>query len=313
MNGFVYVAAPHINALNVYSPGASGDVAPFATLSDSNPGLNSPQGIAVQGDRLYVANGPFGNGSGSPSIAVFSLPLAAGIDNVGPIAVIAGPATGLNSPFGLALDPSGDIFVANSTNTVTEYGPPTASSYGAPDNATPLLTISSGLSGPEGVAIKGTTLFVSNDNNTITEYALPGGTPGTTISGANTGLAKPLGVSIDSSGDLFVVDNGGNSSSESVLEFSPGAMGNASPVATISGSVTTLNSPQFVFIATCSSGGTPPTTSAVSAPGTTTPVPKTTVAAKAGITTWLSWPAVTGAVIAAGVVVIIVVKRSRRR
>jgi len=251
-NGFTYVVSPHINTLNVYAPGASGDVAPFATLSGVNPGLNNPQGIVVRNGKLYVANGPFGGGlTGSPSIAVFALPLAAGVDNVAPVAVIAGPATGLISPFGLALDSSGNIFVANVNNTITEYAPPTPSSYASPDNAAPILTISTGPSAPEGIAIHGNTLYSANDNNTITEYSLPSGAVINTISGANTRLAQPLGIDVDSSGNLYVVNTG--TAGNQVLEFAPGATGNAAPIAVISGPATLLDSAQFVFITPCSS------------------------------------------------------------
>jgi len=258
-NGFTYVVSPHINTINVYSPGASGDVAPFATIKGSNTGLNNPQGAVVRGNRLYVANGPFGSGlTGPPSIAVFALPFAAGVDNVAPVAVIAGPATKLLSPFGLALDSAGNIFVANVDNTITEYRPPAPSSYANPANEAPVLTISIGPGAPEGLAIHGTTLYASTDDNTIKEYSLPGGNLIATITGANTKLAAPLGIDVDSSGNLFVVNADANGAGNQVLEFAAGANGNAAPIAVISGPATLLASPQFVFIASCSGGGTTP-------------------------------------------------------
>jgi hypothetical protein len=258
-NGFTYVVSPHINTINVYSPGASGDVAPFATIKGAATGLNNPQGAVVRGNRLYVANGPFGTGTtGPPSIAVFALPFAAGVDNVAPVAVIGGPATKLLSPFGLALDSSGNIFVANVDNTITEYRPPTPSSYANPDNAAPVLTISIGPGAPEGLAIHGSTLYASTDDNTIKEYSLPGGNLIATITGANTKLAAPLGIDVDSSGNLFVVNAQVDTSGNQVLEFAPGANGNVAPIAVISGPATLLASPQFVFIASCSGGGVTP-------------------------------------------------------
>ncbi|MCA1684166.1 MAG: hypothetical protein LC708_03455, partial [Actinobacteria bacterium] len=154
------------------------------------------------------------------------------------------------------LDSSGNIFVANLNNTVTEYAPPAPSSYASPDNAAPILTISTGSvigSAPEGIAIHNNTLYSANDNNTITEYSLPSGTLINTISGANTGLALPLGIDVDSSGNLFVVNAQIDTTGNQVLEFAPGATGNAAPIAVIAGSATLLSSPQFVFIAPCSS------------------------------------------------------------
>ncbi len=297
--GFTYVVSPHINTINVYSPGASGDVAPFAILKGNattgvnNPGLDNPQGIVVQDGRLYVANGPFGGGlTGTPSVAVFALPLAAGVNNVAPVAVIAGSATKLSSPFGLALDSSGNIFVSNVDNTVTEYAPPTPSSYASPDNAAPILTITSGLVAPEGLAIHGTTLYAANDNNTITEYALPSGNLVATISGANTRLARPLGVAVDSSGQLFVVNTGsgsdGTGTGNSVLVFAPGATGNASPIAVLTGPATQMISAQFVYVAACG-GPSPLAVTTSSLPTATVGVAYSETLTATGGTTPYTW------------------------
>jgi len=290
-NGFTYVVSPHINTINVYSPGASGDVAPFATIKGVAAGLLNPQGAVVRGNRLYVANGPFGTGiPGTPSIAVFALPFAAGVNNVAPVAVIAGPATKLLSPYGLALDSSGNIFVANVDNTITEYRPPAPSSYANPDNQAPVLTIPIGPGAPEGLAIHGTTLYASTDDNTIKEYSLPGGNLIATITGPNTKLAAPVGIDVDSAGNLYVVNAQVDTAGNQVLEFAPGATGNASPIAVISGPATLLNSPQFVFIAPCSGGGvTPVSITTASLPAAKLGVAYSQSLAATGGTAPLSW------------------------
>jgi len=290
-NGFTYVVSPHINTINVYAPGASGDVAPFATIKGAAAGLLNPQGAVVRGNRLYVANGPFGTGiPGTPSIAVFALPFAAGVNNVAPVAVIAGPATKLLSPYGLALDSSGNIFVANVDNTITEYRPPAPSSYASPDNTAPVLTIPVGPGAPEGLAIHGATLYASTDDNTIKEYSLPSGALIATISGPNTLLAAPVGVDVDSAGNLYVVNAQVDTAGNQVLEFAPGATGNASPIAVISGPATLLNSPQFVFIAPCSGGGVSPVAiTTASLPAGTLGVAYSQPLAATGGTAPLSW------------------------
>ncbi len=99
---------------------------------------------------------------------------------------------------------------------------------------------------------------MTNDNNTITEYSLPDGTPGPTIAGSNTTMAGPLGISVDSSGNIFVVNTG--TGGNQVLEFAAGASGNAAPIAAIAGPATTLNVAQFVYIASC--GTIPPASKA---------------------------------------------------
>ncbi len=253
-SGNTYVAMPIPNAIVVYAPGASGDVAPISRLDGLNTGLISPNGIVVKNNKLYVANGPFAGGgsSGPQSISVFNLPLAPGINNVAPVAVIAGANTGLDAIFGLAVDSSGNIFVANLNNKVLEFAPPPPSSYASPTNVAPMFTITTPAP-PEGLALRGTTLYVSNDNSTITEYSLPGGALINTISGGSTALASPLGIDVDSSGNLFVVNT-----NNQVLEFAPGATGNVAPIANIVGPATQMTSPQFVFIAPCGPVRRPP-------------------------------------------------------
>ena len=89
-----------------------------------------------------------------------------------PLATIAGADTGLDGPFGMAVDASGDLFVADyASNSVTEYAP------GATGDAAPLATIAgadTGIDGPLGMALDATgDLFVANfTGNSVT------GTPG---------------------------------------------------------------------------------------------------------------------------------------
>ncbi|MDP9072743.1 MAG: hypothetical protein M3N98_00985, partial [Actinomycetota bacterium] len=228
--------------VNAYAPGAHGDVAPFAILAGRNAGLTNPQGLVVRDGLLYVASGPFGPGApGVPSVTVFTLPL---VPEAGaPIAVIAGPATGLDSPFGLALDASGNIYAANLNNTVTVYAPPPPSSHGTPHDVPPILTIAAGLNGPEGVAISGNVLYVATDDNTIARFSLPTGAPGAVIAGPDTRLHQPLGIDVDSSGRIFVVNTG-----DEVLTFAPDAAGNVAPIAVLAGPATGFNGVQFVAV-----------------------------------------------------------------
>jgi len=265
-----------------YAPGANGDVAPIATISGPATGLNDPTGVALDsaGD-LFVAN--FGgsvteyakgaNGNAAP-IAAFSgpaiglalapAPAYSFVANVGansvtayaqgadgsrqvPAAIIQGPNTGLDAPTAVAVNPAGDLFVADDNdNSVTEYAP---RAFG---DVAPIATISgpdTGLSGPFGLALDSAgDLFVGNaDNNSVTEYApRPFGdvAPIATISGPDTGLNTPFGVALDSAGDLFVANDGGNS----VAEFTKGANGDAAPIVTISGAASGLSSPTGVAV-----------------------------------------------------------------
>ena len=159
-----------------------------------------------------------------------------------------------NSPAEIALDSSGNLYVADSgTSEILEISPSGV--------VTTLVNNGAGLNGPEGVAVNsaGTELYIADTgNNRIAEVALPNGsvttlasgfnapagvavdpvtgdvivadqgnsaikavtTAGvvTTIAGASAGVAGPYGVAVDGSGNIYVANTGANN----VLEIAPG-------------------------------------------------------------------------------------------
>lgn len=139
-------------------------------------GVNEPVALAVDSNNnLYVADcmncglGAAVYDSGTDSITEYA-------PNGSLIKTIT--FSGVDVPFSLAVDPSGNLFVANfAVNSVTKY----------PANATiASQTITQGISGPGSIteSLKNM-LYVSNSgNNTVTGYAATysGGTPNKTIS-----------------------------------------------------------------------------------------------------------------------------------
>lgn len=129
--------------------------------------LSSGQSPLVQGSAAnsFVAN------FGGNSITEY----ATGANgNQVPVATITGPDTGLVSPFAVALDPAGDLFVVNrneqvGSSSITEYA------KGATGDATPIATISGAnarLSQPDSVTVdRAGNLFVAEQNNVILEFA----------------------------------------------------------------------------------------------------------------------------------------------
>ncbi len=92
-NGLIYVAnliggASSFGSITVYAAGATGNVAPVATITGSDTGLSAPQGIAVDGaGNVFVANltgGLLENGS----VTVYA---AGSNGDVAPINIISGP------------------------------------------------------------------------------------------------------------------------------------------------------------------------------------------------------------------------------
>ena len=189
----LYAANTRSNSITVYAAGATGNATPIATIAGSNTGLTASNGIAVDAvGRLYVAN--FDNVNiTSSSITVYA---AGATGNVTPMATIAGSNTGLNAPFGIALDAGGRLYVANlDSDSITVYA------AGATGNATPTATIAgsnTGLNNPIGIAVDAAgRLYVTNFNSGnfgIVIYAAGASgnaTPTAIIAGSNTGLNLP--------------------------------------------------------------------------------------------------------------------------
>jgi sugar lactone lactonase YvrE len=190
---------------------------------------------------LYVTNG-----FGDPHPSRITGYAAGASGDAAPITNLAGAATGLNAPFGVARDGQGLVWVSNSSSA----GSLTAYAATATGNTAPAATISgpdTGLHAPAGLAFgpDGGAVVANTFSTSITEYA-PGArgdaSPVATIAGADTGLDNPNGVAFDATGDLFVT-NAGNSS---VTEYAPGASGDATPIATLQGAATGLSVPDAV-------------------------------------------------------------------
>ena len=253
----IYVANAGAPGVSVYKPlGSSAGLlneTPIATISGSNTGLSYPQGIAVDSTsgNIYVAD------EDATSVYVYPpLGSSTGTLNEAPTATISGLDTGLSSPEGIALDSSGNIYVADESASSVYVYPPLASSTGLL-NETPTATISgsdTGLISPYGIALDSTTgkIYVADALATSVfvypalgqSVGLPNEVPLATISGTNTGLSYPQGIALDSSHDIYVADT------SSVFVYPAGSNGNAAPSsATISTTMTTgLGWPQGIAL-----------------------------------------------------------------
>jgi sugar lactone lactonase YvrE len=114
-------------------------------------------------------------------------------------------STGVSSPFALAVDGSGNLFVDNcqpcipgtgSTSTITVY---------AQGSMTPSYTISAGLSKPAALAVASNgTLYVANEqSSTVTAYAKASTDVAMTISSS---VATPVALAVDGSGNIYVAN-----------------------------------------------------------------------------------------------------------
>ncbi|MBV9061514.1 MAG: hypothetical protein JOY77_01125 [Alphaproteobacteria bacterium] len=215
-------------------------------------GLDFPDGITFDDARYkYVAN-VHGYSSMNGSVTVYA-PRANG--NVAPVRTIGGPSTGLSAPHDVALDSSGNSYVANApgVNAVTVYGP------GANGNVPPLRTLNIQYDvGPEDVALSTNgNIYVTTirdcfgrhcyGTDAVLEYA-PGASghasPIAIISGSNTQLRGPLDLALDATANIYVANTTGNS----LPVYAAGAHGNVAPIRTISGSNTQLNQPYSIAL-----------------------------------------------------------------
>jgi DNA-binding beta-propeller fold protein YncE len=114
--------------------------------------------------------------------------------------------TGFTAPWGVAVDASGKIHVANLGNGFSGTG--SVTSYTA--TGTPTSPTITGLDYPFGLAVDASgKIYVANyGNNTVTTYSADGTPTAPTIS---TGLNEPSAVAVDSSGKIYVANFGGNS------------------------------------------------------------------------------------------------------
>lgn len=223
-------------SITVYAAGSEGDAQPIASIAGSNAELGIPWGITLDSrGNVYIAGYVYGVGN---TINVYP---AGSNGNVSPAASIAGADTELNDPTALALDASGSLYVSNSFGGPADAGSITVYPTGSSGDTAPVRTISSkfnGLDFASAIAVDSAgKIYVANElggaskSGTVAVYS-PGsyaaGPPNATIAGDNTGLYHPVGIGLDASGNIAVLN-----SNNTVTEYPTGSAGNAAPNTTI--------------------------------------------------------------------------------
>jgi hypothetical protein len=126
--------------------GASGRPVPAVTLSARDGSLSGPTGLAFDArGNLWVTN------ANASTVVEFTTSQLATSGSPTPAVTLSSASGSLASPSGLAVDASGDLWIANAVGgTVIEFGASQRAASGAP---APIVTISSSvLSGPQGLA-----------------------------------------------------------------------------------------------------------------------------------------------------------------
>lgn len=231
--GNIYVANQDDDSIIVYAAGSNGDVMPAAVIRGDATQLASPTAITLDSSgNIYVAN----SGDGY-SVTVYP---AGSNGNVKPSASISGSHTGLAIPWGIAIGSDGKIYVANNGSGVRDRivrDSITIYPFGSNGDVTPSATIigdKSGLNSPGGIAIDSVgNIYVTNDlvtseegDDKITVYA-PGSNgnaaPKATLFAL--GLSYPIGIVVDSGGNLYVANGGASTGSvDSIMVYPPNSV-----------------------------------------------------------------------------------------
>jgi sugar lactone lactonase YvrE len=122
---------------------------------------------------------------------------------------IAALGGGFSDPFGVAVDASGNIYVANYLgNSVMEFPAGCASS-------SCVITLGGGFSYPAGVAVdaSGNVYVANSDNGTVMEMP-PGCASSSCVTTLGGGFAELFGVAVDASGHVYVADTYNNAVKE---------------------------------------------------------------------------------------------------
>ena len=234
-NGNVYVADLGNNTIRKITPaGGVTTLAGSASNAGSNDGTGAgasffhPTGIAVDGSgNLYVSDA-FNDTirKVTPDGGVTTLAGQAGTNSRGSTDG-TGSAARFNSPAGVAVDGSGNVYVADGNNaTIRKITPDggvttlvgTAGSFGSTDGTGSAALFNN----PFGVAVDGTGNIYVTDNssntirkitpdNGVTTLAGTAGTSGATPgTGPQALFNGPAGVAVDGNGNIYVADSGNN-------------------------------------------------------------------------------------------------------
>ncbi len=163
--------------------------------------FNSPTGIALDSSgNMYIADSL---NERIRKIAGSNVSTVAG-NGILSYSGDGGPATRaqLNAPQGVAVDPSGDLYISDTANNVVRM-------VGKDGNISTVVSSSAKLNGPQGLAADSAgNLYIADSLNGRVLQLTPGGSLNTVA--GNSQLILPTAVAVDKAGDVYIADFSGN-------------------------------------------------------------------------------------------------------
>jgi sugar lactone lactonase YvrE len=231
-----------------FAPGSTGNVAPTSTVSGAGTTLNTPSAMAMDSSgNVWVAN------STANTLVEFTQAQLATGGAPAPTVTLTATAGSLDVPQALAFDRSGDLWVANATNSsVVEFTPSQLAASGAPVPKVTITTdgvVPASISAPASLAVDGSgNLWIGNGGNNTIVSLTPAqlsatGTPTPAVTLTSTAITAPDSLAFDRSGNLWL---GNNSIPGNVVAFTPtqlAASGAPVPKIILSSNTTNLDGP----------------------------------------------------------------------
>ena len=247
-SGNVYVADRGNNMIRKISPAgvvttlAGSATAGSADGTGSTASFNNPYGVAVDASgNVYVADG---NNNMIRKITPAGMVTSLAGSTTAGSADGTGAAAAFNSPSGIAVDASGNVYVADASNHMIRKITPAGVVTTLAGSPTPGRADGTGAAasfyGPTGVAVDaGGNLYVAERYNHTIRKITPAGVVTTLAGSGTTGKAdgtgsaasfrNPSALAVDAGGNLYVAD----SSNSMIRKITPAGM-----VTTLAGSGT---------------------------------------------------------------------------
>lgn len=216
--------------LDMFRPGKYGNVTPTNVISGNYTELSYPESVAVDpSGKSYAGNNYYGAGCNNriENVTVYA---AGASGNVAPIAKF-GAFYGVR----IAVDADGGVYVADACGDIYVFTP-SSSGYVQSQLITGYNTQLQYECYSNAIAVDSSkNIYVACDpDSTILMFSAGSNgdvAPTLDIAGSSTGLSGPVGIAVDSAGNIYAANS--ENYPPTITVYSAGSTGNVSPIQTI--------------------------------------------------------------------------------